>query len=138
MPQQLGTRIKGLRELDRAVGKADKRLRTDLRSKLRDIAGTVALEARGIAAAKGLRESGDLIRGIRPFALTGRAGVRSTATHRGFAYPLRLEFENKGGSRFGPLATVNPAAERREKDVEREAERLLGRIESDWRGGVAL
>jgi hypothetical protein len=132
MPDRFGVHITGLRELDRALGRADKTLRTDLRNRLKAVAGVVSVEARGIASSKGLHVSGDLIRGISPFALTGRTGVRSTAKHGGYPYPLRLEYEGRSGGRFGPHATLIPAFERHEEDVARGAEQVLTDIERDW------
>jgi hypothetical protein len=131
-------RVKGLPELDRALGKADKGLRKNLRDSLRDVAGEVAAEARGIAAQKGLRDSGDLIAGIRPYALTGRSGVRSNAQHRGYAYPRRLEFEDRSGSSWGPRASLNPAVQAKQGDISRGIERLLDNLEDDFRGGSLL
>lgn len=127
-------RVKGLKQLDRALGKADKRLRNDLRRKLRNIAGDVAETARDIVASKGLVQSGDLRASIQPFALTGRAGVRATATHRGYAYPSRLEYENRAGEVYGPNAFLNPAVDRRIDDVTRSMEGLLDDIANDFEG----
>lgn len=125
-------RFQGLRALDRALGKADVDLRTGLRVELRTVAGVVAKEAQRIAEQKGLRRSGDLIRRIQPFALTGRAGVRSTSVHRGFPYPRRLEFENRGGSSYGPRATVLPAMDAKEDELVTLSEGLLDRFAEDF------
>lgn len=124
--------LDGLKALDRALGKADKNLRTGLRSELKAVATIVADEAKSIAASKGLRQSGDLIRGIRPFALTGRAGVRSTAIHRGYSYPRRLEFEGRGGDKFGPNATLLPAVNAKSGELQTKAEQLLDRFADDF------
>lgn len=128
----MGAHITGLKELDRALGRADKSLRTDLRNRLKAVAGIVSVEARGIAESKGLRDSGDLIKGISPFALTGRAGVRSTARHGGYPYPARLEYEGGSGGRSGPRGSLIPAFERHEDDVVQGAEQVLIDIEKDW------
>ncbi len=128
-----GVRLKGLKELDRALGRVNKDLRSDLRGRMKEAAQIVANEGRAIAQAKGLRVSGDLIRGIKPFALTGRAGVRSSARHGGYAYPSRLEYEGRGASRYGPRASLIPAFERKEAQIIEAAEDLLGDIERDWR-----
>jgi hypothetical protein len=130
--------VKGLKELDRALGKADKNLRKNLRDHLRDVAGDVATKAREVASSKGLRQSGDLIGGIKPYALTGKAGVRSTAAHGGFAYPRRLEFEGRGGGPWGPRASLNPAVQASAGDIERGIERVLDQIEDDFGQGVSL
>lgn len=127
-----GVRFRGLKELDRALGKADKTLRKDLRGRLREAAGVVAVEARAIASSKGLRDSGDLIRGIRPFVRTGSAGVRSGATHRGYAYPKRLEYEGRQGSKYGPRGHLNPAVDSKETEIYERMERLLDEIADDF------
>lgn len=135
---EVGVRFTGLRELDKALGKADKTLRSDLRKKLREGAEVVAVEARAIAESKGLRDSGDLIRGIRPFAVSGRAGVRSNAKHKGFAYPMRLEFEGRTGGKVGPRASLNPAVDRKEGEIVARAESLLDEIADIFNGGPSL
>jgi hypothetical protein len=124
--------VKGLRELDRALGRANKGLRTNLRAAFRDVAGDVATVARGIAESKGLRDSGDMIRSIRPFALQGRAGVRSGATHGGFSYPSRHEFEGRRGAPWGPRASLNPAVEASEPQIRRGIEHVLETIGKDF------
>lgn len=135
MPRSdVGVRLRGLRELDRALGKADKGLRKNLRDGLRDIADTVASEARSTASRKGLRDSGDLIRGIKPFVRSGSAGVRSSAMHRGFAYPMRLEYENRVGGKYGPRASLNPAVEHAESDLVQDVEKWLGNMKADFEG----
>lgn len=135
MADQIGVRLHGLKALDRALGKADKNLRKNLRNELRSVAGEVAVKARTIAEAKGLRKSGDLIRGIRPFALSGRAGVRSSASHGGYEYPRRLEFEGRGSGRTGPRASLYPAVEASEGEIERGIERVLDNLGKDFSGG---
>jgi hypothetical protein len=133
-----GARISGLKELDRALGKADKTRRDGLRSWLREAADIAAVEAREVASSKGLRDSGDLISGIRPFALTGKAGVRSGAVHGGYAYPKRLEYEGRTGRRYGPNASLNPAVDRKEGEIIAKAEGLLDAIADDFNGGPSL
>lgn len=133
--QKVTVRFRGLDELDRALGKADKNLRKDLRDRLRDIAESVASEARSTVTRKGLVQSGDLKRGIRPFVRTGSAGVRSGAVHRGFEYPRRLEYENRAGGAYGPLASLNPAVDAGSDDLMRDAEQLLDHLVRDFSGG---
>jgi len=129
-----GVRFRGLKEMDRALGKADRELRKDLRGRLRAVALIVATGARAKAQEKGLRRSGDLIRGIRPYALMGKAGVRSGAMHGGYNYPARLEYE--GGNRGpGPRATLTPAHEENKDEVVRELERLLDDFADDFHKG---
>lgn len=136
--EQLDIRIRGLRELDRAFARADRDLQRKLRARLRGIAESVAVDARAIAEAKGLRESGDLIRGIRPFARAGGAGVRSSARHGGFNYPMRLEYEGRRGGKgsWGPRASLSPALAERHNQVFSACEQLLDDIADDYERGV--
>lgn len=127
-------RVTGLRALDRALGRADKGLRRNLRDELKRVAETVAQDARSIAQSKGLRVSGDLIAGIKPYALTGRAGVRSNAVHGGYPYPRRLEYEHRGGGPYGPRASLTPAVEQNQAEIARGIERVLGHLEQDFAG----
>lgn len=121
----------GLRELDRALAAADKDLQKILREDLKEVAAIVAEYARGLAQQKGLVRSGDLIYGIDPFALRNSAGVRSTAIHRGFRYPRRLEFEGRGSNLYGPDATLLPAFALGEGEMLTRAEGLLDRLMVD-------
>lgn len=129
-----GVRFSGLKELDRALGKADKDLRSDLRARLKDVAEIVAAEARTIAGRKTRRNTGDLVKGIKPYALGGRAGVRSGAVHRGFNYPMRLEYEARGGSSYGPRASLNPALDAKQNEVSEAAERLVDELADSIEG----
>lgn len=127
----VGARFTGLREFDRALAKADKDLHKILRADLKEAASVVAEYARGIAQEKGLRRSGDLIFGIDPFALASGTGVRSSAIHRGFRYPRRLEFEGRGSNTYGPRATLLPAFDLGEGEALQNAENLLDRLMVD-------
>ncbi|HXO86436.1 MAG TPA: hypothetical protein VN803_13030 [Gemmatimonadales bacterium] len=126
-----GVRFDGLRELDRALGRTNKDLRTVLRRDLKEVAEVVAVEARQIAQQKGLVRSGDLVRMIQPYALVRGAGVRSSALHRGYRYPRRLEYEGRDGGAYGPDATVLPAVEHKQAELYAKAEELLDKLMVD-------
>lgn len=128
--------MRGLRQLDRALGVADKTLRSKLRGKLKGVAGEVAAEARRLAAQRTTSRTGDLVRGIQPFALQGRAGVRSKATHGGFRYPYRLEYEGHAGRRYGPRASLGPAAEAKQGRIEEGVQESLRAMERAFEGGA--
>jgi hypothetical protein len=132
MPDRAASRISihGLKELDRALGRSDKTLRTDLRQRLKRVAEIVAQEARGIARPHS--RSGDLIAGIKPVSIAGGAAVRSSAIHQGYSYPTRLEYEGRKGRAFGPLASINPAIERRMDDITRETEKVLDELGTEF------
>lgn len=124
--------IRGLREFQRALRKADRTLWLEVRRGFREIAKRVALDARRLASQRTQRRTGDLIRGIKWFARQDGVGVRSGAEHRGYAYPRRLEYEGRGGSRYGPRASLNPAVDMHAPDVERDAERVLNILGREW------
>lgn len=124
-------RFSGLRELDRALGKADKDLRTILRDDLKEVAEIVAVEARRIAQEKGLVRSGDMIRKIQPFSLVKGTGVRSSSIHRGYRYPRRLEFQGRDGEPYGPDASLLPAVDAKQAEVFAKAQLLLDRLMVD-------
>lgn len=133
----VGTQINGLREFNRGIRKADLRLAAYVQTGFRAIAMEVAQEARGIAESKGLRESGDLIRGIVPYSRIGGAGVRSRAVHRGFNYPLRLEFEGRGPEGYGEHASLYPAVRDAEPKIEEQTFALLNSmVDDDLAGGI--
>jgi hypothetical protein len=124
--------VKGLKELDKALGRADKELRKELRGKLKNVADVVAQEARSIAAQKTKKRTGALVRGIKPFSLSGKAGVRSSAVHGGFPYPKRLEFEGRRGAKFGPRASLNPAVDRNEDRLYKATEQALNEMAQEF------
>ena len=130
MTEQI-VRFDGLRELDRALGRTNKDLRTKLRADLKQDAEVVAVEARNIAVSKGLYRTGDLVRGIQPFALVRGAGVRSSAVHRGYRYPRRLEYQDRGAEPYGPDATLLPAVENKKAEIIARADALLDRLMID-------
>lgn len=118
-------RVKGLAELQRMLRRADRELRRKVDARLAETATEVVAEARAIAEAKGLRESGDLIRNIKPFVRIGVVGVTSSARHRGYPYPRRLEYENRGAGTVGPRAHLNPAVDRTEPKTMRDFNEIL-------------
>jgi metal-dependent amidase/aminoacylase/carboxypeptidase family protein len=117
--------VKGLAELQRQLRRADRELRKKVDARLAQTATEVAAEARAIAESKGLRESGDLIRNIKPFVRIGIVGVTSSARHRGYPYPRRLEYEGRGGGKVGPRAHLNPAVDDTEPKTMRELSDVL-------------
>jgi hypothetical protein len=115
-------KVSGLNELRRDFRRVEKGLAGALRTELKELAGEVATAAQAIALAKGLRKSGDHVKGIRPGVRGTTAVVRAIATHRGFNYPRRLEFES-GGKR----AVLQPALQAKRAEVEERVERLVDR-----------
>lgn len=124
--------VRGLAAFRRALRKANRTLDLEVRRGFRAIAKRVADDARALARQRTTRRTGDLIRGIRPFARQRAVGVMSAAEHRDYPYPRRLEFEGRGGDRYGPRASLFPAVERHEHTFEREAMRVLDLLARDW------
>lgn len=97
-------RVEGLAELRRSFGKMDKALNKEYRERLKGIAGIVADEAKDIAGSKGLKDSGKLIKSIKPGTSGAKAIVRAGATKRGYPYPAVWEYRRDGKGRpfLGP------------------------------------
>lgn len=140
-------KVEGLRELVRDFRKMGKHVVRDVQRELGDVAKVVADEARSIAEAKDLRRSGDLVRSIRPRVRGATALVRASATHRGFNYPRRFEFEGgrrgaSDASHFrgrGPRAFLGPALDAKEGEIVDAMNDVLDRLTSRngfRRGGV--
>lgn len=134
----MGVRIRGLREFQRALQKADRNVAAKLRRDLRELAMEVAREARSLAAQRTTRRTGDLERGIRPFARQGAVGVASTAEHGGYQYPRRLEFEGRGSTGYGPRASLYPAADEAAPELEAKAMGVLDETTRILGGGIPL
>ena len=102
--------VRGLSSLVRDFNRLDKTLGRDLKRELRAVAAPVAARASAIAEAKGLRDSGNLIRSVKPFATVRGAGIRETAKKRGYSYPAIYEYGWRGaGDTVGPRAFLLPA-----------------------------
>ncbi len=108
---QTTVRVEGLKETVAALNRLDGDVRKTVRGELRQIGQLVADEARSIAG--GFRQTGDTARGVKVSVRGTVVAVRSTATHRGFNYPKRLEFEQ------GPRARLHllPALDRKRDEV---------------------
>lgn len=132
MAEPVTIRPVGLRKFQRALRKADKRLATQLQRDFKEIAREVAADARTRAGQR--RKSGDEVRGIKPFSRQGAVGVASAATHRGFRYSARLEYEDRAGGRFGPRAVLWPAFLDHDTKFEAEALQLFEDLAKDETG----
>jgi hypothetical protein len=124
MPGFVSIEVEGIHDFNSALGRIDRRLQRELTAGMREIAGKVARRAQAIAEEKGLRQSGALIRGIKPGVRSGGAVVRETAlrmTGKGAPYKYPGIYEFGGGKRpegsapsfrgAGPRAFLKPAAD---------------------------
>lgn len=117
-----GVEIKGLKELQRDLRRADAGLPKALREGFKDVGKMVAKEAQSIAEGKGLVLTGRLVRSIRPSVRGMTAVIRATAQQRGFNYPVRYEF----GDRKRPFLV--PAVSRKEGQVVTDLEEVVNRV----------
>lgn len=127
-------RVQGLDQVVRGFRRIDGSLAREVQMELKSIAGFVADDARTYATAIGLRDSGDLAHGIKPFYRGATAGVRSTVKRRGYPYGGVYEF-GKGGAR----AFLAPTVKRDEAKIVEAFEDMLDRLISSaglGRGGV--
>jgi hypothetical protein len=144
MARELDVQVRGLRQLDRALGATDKALRRKLRDRLKQAAAIAAEATRELIESKDLIESGDMLGSVRPFAAgaTGRkpgsGGVIVSATHRGYAYPKRLEYEGRDSSGYGPRAFVHPAIQEVSGEIVADLTHLLDDLEHDFGGSPNL
>ena len=121
-------KVKGLRELDRALKHGSKETRDTLRAGLKEAASEVAAEARSIATSNRLVLTGKLVRSIRPGLSGTRAYVQADPKNRGYRYAGRYEF----GDRQRPFLT--PAAERKQDEIVRLVEKAFDRLVDDVNG----
>jgi len=126
VPVSAGTIVvKGLDETVRGFRRLDSGLDKEIKSEFKSIANVVVDTAREIARAKDLRDSGELIRKIKPSVRGARAFVRATATRRNFPYPAVYEFGRRDNRPF-----LEPAVERERDTVIRRLENMLERMTS--------
>lgn len=119
-------RVDGLEELIRDLTRVQKDLKPRIRAELKDVASIVADEAQKIATARGLVDSGKLVRSIRPGMSGSTALIRETANRRGFPYPALYEY---GGSSSHPKRPfMEPAVARKQDQVRDELEKVVDRV----------
>lgn len=124
-------RVTGLRELDRAFGKANRALSNDLRDALAEAAAPVRSDAQVLAAGN-IRnvQTGD------PWSRM-RIGVRSWVA---YVVPLERGVKGRGNARkrrprFGELLlsrSMEPAVDRNVRNVERRFEELIDEVCDVW------
>lgn len=114
--------VEGLKQLSKALREADTEARQNLRAALKDAAGVVATEAQRVARAKGLVDSGKLVRSIRAGSESAGAVVRVSANRKGYPYPAVYEYGRRGARAF-----LNPAAESKEREVTELVEQAVNR-----------
>lgn len=114
-----GVRVKGLQETQRAFGKIDKRLRSELGDELKKLAEPAAADARRIASKWGEATASGIQAGRR----RGGAVIRQRRRKTTGQHPS-----------FGALQmreALIPAAEQHEPEVIRGVEELLDKLTSD-------
>jgi hypothetical protein len=109
-------RVHGLKELNRAFGKASKDLQRELRAGLKEAAEPVAAEARSNAARFGARTAAGIKPGARAGAAFVRQGNRKTTGKRPDFGRLQMQ------------TVLLPALAAKEDAVVAEVEKLIDRI----------
>ena len=99
--------IEGLAALQRDLGKVNQAAKGEVREGLKDVGRIVQDEARLIAKAKGLYDTGALVRKISPAITQNAVYVRAKATKGGYNYPGVYEFGGRASQlkRKGPGMT---------------------------------
>lgn len=72
--------VEGFKQLSKALAMSEAELRKDFRAELRAVGGVVKEEAKRLAAAHGLRDSGDLIAGIKLSVTKSSVAIYETAS----------------------------------------------------------
>ena len=103
-----------------------------MKLELKAAAGLVATEAKKIAEAKGLRDTGDLIKSIRPGFKSSYAYVGDKAMHMGgpYNYPARYEY-GQGGAR----AFLRPALDAKRAEVMAATEAMIAKYAAEFNYG---
>jgi len=119
-------RVEGLSQLIRDLGKVDKDAKREVVNGLKDVAKIVADEAARNIIAKGLVDTGELLRKMRSrgaLSVTQQSvSIKSTAKRRGYLYGGVYEYGRRG-KRARPF--LFPAADAKQKETERAMEHWL-------------
>lgn len=105
-------RVDGLKQLNKALAGIDKTARLEFRRELRAVGGIVKDEAKRLAVAHGLVDSGRLVAGIKLSVTNTRVAIYETASRdgkrsRAFPYPIIYEFGGRErGNRFDKTARI--------------------------------
>lgn len=113
--------VRGLAQLQRDLYRADRGARTEVRQGLKNVGRIVSDQAKLIAEARGLHDTGDLVRRIVPTVRAQGVYVEAKARHRGYPYPGIYEFGGGGARR----AFLLPALQQKKDEVYRAMERWL-------------
>lgn len=100
--------VQGLAALQRDLGKVNKSAKSEVREGLKEVGRIVQDDARLIAKAKGLHDTGQLIRKITPAVTQNAVFVRAKAMRDGYNYPAVYEFGGRAAQmkRKGPGMTA--------------------------------
>lgn len=130
MPAAVSIRTEGVAELKLAFRAADAEYRKGIQVQLREIGTVVATEAKIIAAALGLVDTGKLIARINPGVQGYIAVVRDSANKHGFNYPAVYEGELSGHGLKGrgPRPFLRAAVDRKEPEILAGLESILDRV----------
>jgi hypothetical protein len=116
--------IRGAAEVAAALGRVERRLRSDFLNALKKTLDPVVPVVQSNIRSQGLVESGTELGSVRPFYRAGGAemGIVVGATNKGFNYPAKYE---------GERPVLDPAWDRMRPEIVRSVERFLDDIISD-------
>lgn len=100
--------VEGLAALQRDLNKVNKAAKREMREGLKEVGRIVQDDARLIAKAKGLHDTGELRRKISPAITQNAVYVRAKAMRGGYNYPAVYEFGGRAAQlkRKGPGMTA--------------------------------
>ena len=125
-------RVDGLADVRRALARLGPEYRGGLTAELKDIARIASTRAQAIAEAEGLRDTGNLIRKIKPSVRGTTAMIRESAVKvsrkypTGYPYPGVYEYAGRGVA--GPRPFMHPAAEQTLPAMVQRLTQLLDRV----------
>lgn len=114
-----GVRVKGLRELQRDIGRVDKQLRSELGKELKKLAEPVAADASRRVARFGEKTAAGIVAGRRGGGAVVRQRLRKVTGKRGDFGALQMR------------TALIPALEAHEEEVVHGVEDLLDRLTSE-------
>lgn len=128
-PDPRTLKVEGLRELQRAFARADKKLAAELRGRLRTAAKPVATTAEGLAESR-IRNIG--VRWGRMRVGVTRKLVYVAPKEKGARTVARRQLRRPNLADRLMDEAMSPALDRHQEDIVESGDRLLGEVGRDW------
>lgn len=129
MPSSSDIKVKGYRELQRAVARADRQLKNDLRDRLKDVAEPVRADAERLARRE-IENIGDRWSQMRVGVTTKVVYV--APKQRGVKSRARAQYRRP---KLAPLLmnrAMDPALDQNRQEIEHGLERFIDEVERRW------